>query len=453
MAMKLISLEEAARLLGVSVDELTRRREQREISGYRDGATWKFKEQDILRLRDAEQDVSLDDESDFDLSLPEIELMSPKPATPPLPAIEDDGDTDDVVLLSDLELGQSPGASSTIIGKPGAQSPEESDICIVAEDDGAKNLPGGSGLLSGGSDLAMAGPGGNASDSGSNLRLVIDDQLDVSTEADTQMRISKDLLPGAGKRDISLSDDLAIDELVLADPQGGSSSASRGSKTGDSGIALAVEDLDDDELVLGGSDITLGSADSGISLASPSDSGLSLEEPLKLRTPKEKIVETPDEEESLAPLDEPSEAGSDDDFLLTPMAEADADDADSGSQVIALDSESSFGSDMLGDDAGLGGGMFEDLGGVEAADAAADPLGAGLAAGPGLATAPVGAISSREAPYTMGNVISLSLCALVLSLGGLMTVDLMRNMWSWDEPYSLTSSLGDAILSVVPIGK
>ncbi len=44
--------------------------------------------------------------------------------------------------------------------------------------------------------------------------------------------------------------------------------------------------MGDDELVLGGSgtgsDITLGAADSGISLANPADSGLSLEEPFDL---------------------------------------------------------------------------------------------------------------------------------------------------------------------------
>lgn len=465
MALKLITSEEAAKLLGVSLDELNLFREKREISGYRDGANWKFKEQDILRLkeRQAESEVgssSGDDFDDFNFSTDsaesidsdEFDFDAPATATASPDSQElidlplEDGPTDEVVLLSDLEFGESgPGTSSTIIGRPGVQSPEESDIRIVTDEDSAEV---------------------SANDSGDSLALVVDDQFDVSPEADTQLRISPQA-PGssgldlsaepasggsrAGASDISLGDEsLDMDDLVLgSDPSG-----SRGSKAGESGVALAVEDLDDDEMVLGGgSDITLGSADSGISLASPSDSGLSLEEPLALRPIKGAPLEADSGDVDLAPLDDGSDSGSDDDFLLTPMSDADAGEADSGSQVIALDSESSIGADMFGEDAGMGAGMFEDAGdagmleGDFGAAAEADPLG-GAATSAALAAGPVAV--SREAPYTVWNVFFLSLTALMLSLCGLMMIDLVRNMWSWDTPYTVNSTIADTILPMIP---
>lgn len=468
MALKLITSEEAAQVLGISLDELNHLREQREISGYRDGSNWKFKEQDVLRLKerraddggsessefddfnfsvDAEESV---DSDEFDFGAVSTEAVSKSENQDSQELIElpidEDGMTDEVVLLSDLELGESgPGTSSTIIGRPGTQSPEESDIRILTDEDSA--------------DVSQnVGDASLPSDSGSSLALVVDDQFDVSSEADTQLRIgsqkpsSSGLDLGAGASDISLGDaDLNIDDLVLGgDPSGSSGSGSgRGSKAGESGVALAVEDLDDDELVLGGgSDITLGSADSGISLASPSDSGLSLEEPLALRPKKEAPLA---EDEMSLGLDAESEAGSDDDFLLTPMQ--DADEQDSGSQIIALDSESSIGADMFSDDAGMGGGMFEEAeeGGMLEGDfgavASADPL-AGAATSASLTAGPVSV--PREAPYTMANVISLSACALILGMCGLLMFDLVRNMWSWDTPYTLNSSLADTILGIIP---
>ena len=41
---KLIKLEEAAELLGISAEQLTEMRSRNEVFGYRDGATWKFKQ-------------------------------------------------------------------------------------------------------------------------------------------------------------------------------------------------------------------------------------------------------------------------------------------------------------------------------------------------------------------------------------------------------------------------
>ena len=47
---KLIELEEAAQLLGMTADELTDMRSRNEIFGIRDGSGWKFKEQELERV-------------------------------------------------------------------------------------------------------------------------------------------------------------------------------------------------------------------------------------------------------------------------------------------------------------------------------------------------------------------------------------------------------------------
>ena len=47
MAQKYYNVKEAAKLLGVSEEQVRKMQEQRELYGYRDGADWKFKAEDI----------------------------------------------------------------------------------------------------------------------------------------------------------------------------------------------------------------------------------------------------------------------------------------------------------------------------------------------------------------------------------------------------------------------
>jgi excisionase family DNA binding protein len=50
MAGKLLELKEAADKLGMSPDQLIEMRSRGEIYGYRDGGSWKFKEEEIERV-------------------------------------------------------------------------------------------------------------------------------------------------------------------------------------------------------------------------------------------------------------------------------------------------------------------------------------------------------------------------------------------------------------------
>lgn len=500
MALKLIPLDEAARTLGITVERLNQLRERQEIYGYRDGASWKFKPQDVERLAEDLRSQTVDaplmgDDSDELADLPfdsldsdplaatietdrlqdshEMEINLAHDTTPiPMDGLSD-AESEEVILLSDRELGASePGTSSTIIGKPGVQSPEESDIRLVAHPErGGKP----------GSDVKLKlDPKANES----GIRLIAEPPLDVAPDAPTDLRLedseelsldllsdsSEDDLPvatappakpagkpaagkGGGPAKKPIDDDSGDMELGAEDSEDEFAIANFGAKSSpsDSGVTLASQDLDDDDLVLssaGGSDITLGSADSGISLASPSDSGLNLEEPLELKSMDDDSLELGGDEFAISgdgDSDSAEIAPADDDFLLTPIEDAvDADSEDSGSQVIALDSDSGFG------DSGLleaeGGMLEEDFGAVDSGS----PLGAGLSSAPVMAGAGMAmpGMAPRETPYTLLNVLSLGACAMLLSLSGMMMFDLIRNMWSWDSPYGLNSWLMDTILGL-----
>ena len=90
-----------------------------------------------------------------------------------------------------------------------------------------------------------------------------------------------------------------------------------------------------------GSDITRGATDSGIHLVDPKDSGISLEQPLELGGSAVELLELGEAEHRAGA----TQLKSDDDFLLTPVQEdVLPDESDSGSQVIALDSEEDLSS-------------------------------------------------------------------------------------------------------------
>jgi excisionase family DNA binding protein len=384
MAQKYYNSAETAKLLGTTVDEIKHMLERRELHGYRDGADWKFKVEDIDRLaKDAPQ---------------------PKPA-----AEEDGGD----VLLSEVELGQSdPGMSGTVIGlNPAARMPGGGDVRMAE------------------SDLALSA-------------LNDDSVVPISTKKKS---------PSDSKG--SKFDDLSLDNLTLE----GSSAIITGKSGGSSTIDLGGKGKDDD-LVLGGSsgslssNIVLGS-DSGISLVDPSDSGFSLDTPVSLATPAEESLEL-SEDDMLVSADAPR-AGvlKDDDFLLTPLEEAtDMDGSESGSQVIALDTEGEESGTMIGagsavsmaamidDDMsvqpGLGAGIVGPLDGPAV-------LGPSPTLADGVAISPVSAVG--EPPYTGWQIAGLSVCAVLLLLCGAMMFDLVRCMWSWEQPTTITSGLMNTI--------
>lgn len=460
---KLIPLEEAAGQLGITPDALNEMRQRQEIYGYRDGASWKFKPEDVERLaaKRAGEASGL------------ASGNTGAAGSPPVEGGDDEGD--DMVLLSEFELGESgPSTSSTVIGKPGENIPgHDSDIQIGGGSDvriggsSAKALGGSSGkVIGGGSSGKVIGGGSSGkipSSGGSSTKI---------TGSDAPLNAGDDIpldLADSGTVDLGEGRDSgALDSLPLSS---GSDLTLGSSASFDADDVYAAKEPSDDstinlgasehdELVLGGSgpgsDITISPGDSGISLVDPSDSGLSLEEPLELSAADDSSFDlssdssgSSGDEASDFDSDAVMELKGDDDFLLTPLEESTDDESqDSGSQVIALDSEAEFEESPSPAEMGAPGVALleaeEAEAGFGALEADTALVGAGLAGAPAVVMTP-----SREGQFTGGTVIALSGCVVVLAVTGTMMFDLVRNMWMWDSPYPTSSFLMDNILNLL----
>jgi hypothetical protein len=513
MARKLVPLDEAAKTLGVSPDELNSMRENREIYGYRDGASWKFKPEDVERLAQ------------------ELAERGPKAASDssslPVDIGDFDDDGEDIVLLNESVLGGSMGGSSTVIGaSANLQSPEDSDIKL--------SMGSGIEVVGSGSSTVISKPKTpSSSDSEVTLRLAgerdqggsdvlpIDDSdalpVDLIDEGSGSRKgpgsdlilgtehsvgdgsavgpgseltlvtggSSGKLVGGGPGSDLTLATGGSSGKLVRGGPGSDLTLATGGSsgklKAGEPGSDLTLGGADEDVFHMHdsdgslairladepsgggpGSDITISPGDSGINLIDASDSGISLEDPLELSSADDESsfdLSSDSSGDSSGTLGDSADFDSDavmelqseDEFLLTPLEESmDDESQDSGSQVIALDSDTEF------DDANpTVMGPVDNIGSLLEPDDAAVGFGAGDlglsgAAAPTLAMAPGGMVmaSGREAPYSVLQILGLSACVLMLALTGMMTFDLMRNMWSWDGAYTANSAIMDKILEM-----
>ncbi len=484
MASKLIQLNDAAQMLGVSSGELTEMRSSGEIHGYRDGSSWKFKIEEIKRFAD-DRGIVLGKGSSLELP---AAAKNDDDLDDLLVGVEEDAD-DDVgsVLVSEEELGHSgETTSSTIIGKE--ESLDDSDL----------------GLAESGMELAEGG-----SDTPLTDEAVSDLTLADGVTSDLQLieGTSDPLMPTTSSTELGLGDgegsqvelEEAVRDTDLELVAGGSDPFPTGSEgksdtdklletesaTGsdlelavDSALTLSDEDDDDlslspgsvidlsededDDLVLSssgaGSDLTLGAGDSGINL-SPTDSGLSLEEePLDLGGSSVEQLELPEDddmislEEDIGDPDAATQLKADDEFLLTPVEEAD--DESSGSQVIALDEDSAvYDADaqtMLGAAApalapidqqqplvAADAEMFGD--GVEGA--AGDQVAQPLTQQVGVPTE-----SLPESKYSVWNVLSLLVIMVFLGATGIFVVDLMKNVFGADVDSGPANALMDKIV-------
>jgi excisionase family DNA binding protein len=498
MPQKFISLSDAAQQLGISKDRLNQLREKGKLRAYRDGASWKFRADDIAKLAaegvpppsspssvinlDAEQEGSAAgpvSSSGLDLDLAEEEQSATAATSdvdledidePTVPAgvsdadlgdeevleTEDEADAlSDSILLSEAELGGGSGRPpSTIIGK--AEMDAEADLA-TAED----SHPGPE------SDVRLASPASDVLASGTSEDIFgaslpspsgsFDqaEELEVDLEAESSRVLGpEDASKAKAAAEVAKA---AADtgDLVLAP---GSSVTNVGSDislggggvsgTGLTGLSSLELESDEDEQVLGegsGSDITLSSESSGINIISPSDSGLALDEvPLDLsggamgssldlgEVGEEEDVALEPLEISEAPAPEVSGAEA---FQLTPLGEEAEEEEKDSSQIIALEEISE-----------------EDAAPAEAAGVEAEMLGdefgvVGLATGGGAAAAVVEPVV--ETPFSTPVIVFLGLCILLLAICGMMVFDLIRNMWSWDQVYSVNSSLLDALYPLI----
>ena len=403
---KFVELNEAAQKLGLTPDQLVEMRSNGEIHGYRDGASWKFKIEEVERVATERAGGASGDDDVF-------------------PFGGDDENPDESVLVSEEELGHSgETTSSTIIGKAGEAESAESDLALSAD----------AGLgLDEGSDLALV------ADPGSDKEM-------QSTSSDSLNASDLGLSSGTGDLGSDAADDSGDLDL-------------------DGELALS----DDDELVLSGSgsgsDLSLGAADSGINLSSPSDSGLSLESDsgVSLQSPTDSglsleddlldgsgssisALELPEDEDVLA-LDDSESVQQDEQFMLTPSEDMPAlDESDSGSQVIALEDSEAFDQESFEP---VGDALVAEDGGL---DAQLDALGG--AAGPAVAMGPTGYASAElaEAPYSVWNIMGLVFILIFLAVTGVLMTDTLRNMWGWEDGRDVSTGISQGIASIFGSG-
>lgn len=464
---KFVDLDEAAKMLGVTADTLNEMRERQKIYGYRDGGSWKFKIEDVERVI---SDRDSADEGEY-------------------AELDEDPDS---ILLSEVELGGSDeSTSSTIIGgRSSKKDSADSDIQLAPPsgiDEPLKvEKPKHDSAVDLDAPLTASGKGGSdLLAAGSGVSPMFDEldtlDLDMPSAADSGihgMPTSKgdsalDLGLDAGGSAITMgSDALSLDgsNLTL-----GEASGLELESDADGGSAIDLAGDEDGDLVLGGSshgDLSR-SGDSGISLLDPADSGISLEsQPLELGGSAVESLELGEDDMLVA--DDPAASvaasgadigESDDDFLLTPLEEGGAEESDSGSQVIPLEDDLQFeemapGASAVtggvsglqsGPQSSLGGLLEEDLGGGFGSAAALSESALTPASMPAAASAPAamsgGVAMAPDVPFSGWVVTLLALCAVMLMLVGTFTFDLLRNMWSWDKPYDVNSTLMTAVLS------
>jgi excisionase family DNA binding protein len=239
MAGKFLTLEEAARHLGVTVEQVNQFVDRKKLFPMRDGATIKFKVDDVERLiQDLADEIPSTDELDIDL-----EPASPAPAAGSLSGL----DADELVLGDAIEAGDSlfadggdPAAASNTIVRSGGGS-------VAAGDASGLSLPSASGA-SAADILFDDGAGGNDD-------LALESVLGASSigASSPSLAAKSGITGGPGQIDETLAIDLGD-----AGAAGGSGSLAIGS---DAGLAGSPE-----------------ATGAGLALSGALDSGLSLED-------------------------------------------------------------------------------------------------------------------------------------------------------------------------------
>jgi hypothetical protein len=476
-------MEQAATMLGMSVEQINELRSNQEIFGYKDGGTWKFKMTELERVADNlgvslgkageavvekakeaadsfddldfgdSEELLLDDDSSSDsmeLEIDEdssVELMQSKKASDIFSDLEEDG-----VTLEDSGLLPS-GTSKDLDDKDVLISnSDEIDLgesgSLKLQDEGSVNL-GESGVLDlgtgsevfddddqlsfGSSDISLASGSSKKlkeGDTGSDV--LSGEEASEGSASDT----GKMLGEGGGDDLLLAEDDLFEDDLVLQDSASFEDSSDLGSDFEESDLILDDSDSS--------SELALEANQSGISL-SPNESGISLgDEPLELGGSDIDDLELPEDDMIVLEDAADPEAATmmqEDDFNLTPLEQSlDGEDSSgSSSQVIALEdseiyadeseatilgeSDSNFGEPAIVDD---GFGPESGLGAAGVAGGAMIP---GMVEDGMVHTGPVG---PPEAEYSLMNILALGGAAAILFLGALLAFDTCRNLWVGD---------------------
>ncbi len=499
MAGNLIDLAEAAKLLNLSPEQVTELSQKGSLRSFRAGSSLKFKQADVEnylaeQAAGGESSLSLSEDADS-LLVEDAGKSGAKPGSVIGVGSDDSdielstGSIDSDLALDDSSVGQGDSEfgleDSAIAGdKPKADSdinlgsemslvPDsegtgvnlvagDSDIDILSGSGIDQGTPSGSGILGADSDFGF--DDGESNIPSSDLAIGDGDtggmELGLADDSNDE---GEELTLGGSSLTLD-DDDLALDSGIALD------SNISGSDIGGSEIDLAADD--DDDLVLGGSgigsDLTLSAADSGINL-NPNDSGLSLdEEPLELTGSSVDALELPEDDDIalddvIGDPDAATQLKQDDEFFLTPV-EDDGDDDESGSQVIALEDSMGYAdpaaATMLGQPGGDEvGAALDGMGDAAPAMLVAedpDMFGGPQPAGGGSVTPQMmpqpaqAPAAAPEAPYSVWNVLTLLMVLMLMIFGGMLMMDLVRNMWTFEGGVASTTMM-DTIVEALQL--
>lgn len=496
MVQSFYTLQQAAEVLGITEDELKRMAQSREVRAFADGGSWKFRQQDIEELartreHGSDPDIQLSDSTSFSDS--DSDDILDEDAQVMLDALPGDAFTDDdsAKTIIGVKGGGSASDSDVRLLLSDENAAGDSDVRLVgdsstslgggAEDDDAVDL---------GDDISKA-------PSDSDIRMTFDDSvvnpsaLDDARDSDFGER-TEEITLREEDFDLALSGNSAskltepqgiIDQSASDDDldfnfdddmstgfkvEGGSDFDLAGFDSDDelpSAKGSTAPVLDDDDLTIplesiklqddsdislapDDSDITAGAPDSGINLGRPDDSGISLESAdqessdsefeLSLDSDSETDIfgsdELPafkddddDDQIKVAASDSSeTEEVSDSDFELA-IDEDFEDDEESGSEVVAIDEDEEEEEPVAAEE-----DYGEDYEDYEDVAATGEP--ATLQRG-------VTAAAASNPPWPGWLAAPLSITAFVLIICGMMMVEVMRNAWSHQTPYTLSGTV------------
>jgi hypothetical protein len=505
------TLEEAARVLGMNPEDLKSEAQKRQVRAFLDGGTWRFRVGDVdelarrrgmgsdaeLKLSDLEVPIAAHEEPDeIDLSEFQLGAASPDHGGP---TVSDSG-ADQDILLDDLSLPPNATASSSVIigmQTTGGRMPSDSDVRLIPDNTGV------SGSRSSDSDVRLApmDPKKRQRPSDSDVKVRRPSDSDVTLVADDTSEHAS--LAPAGLNDTSIrqspvsgsSEDMvpALDSDSDFDLSPSSQVVDALQPDSGSDFELsALEGSDEFEAtpMVGPSDSDVTAADpgfSGINLSRPSDSGINLQmasglglggaesielaplsgsnikptapakpKPAKTPPPARKAPQKPekdifdDTDFEVDALD--TDKDSDDRTMqLEAQSDFELEDADTGSEVFAIDEEdvdqnaaTALGPSVAGsvaddddDDDDTFGAAEDEMGGgwdVESESGSIPAASTRAAAGPSPMMAGSGA-SPEWGGLWVGILGVATLFMLFLTF---VSIDLVRNLYDFrgDSPAS-----------------
>lgn len=420
---KYLSLEETAARLNVTTDQLIRMRENGEIRGFADRGTWKFRQEDVdevARLRQAD-------------SNPDVPMFAD---SGPMVIGDDVSETGSSTVLAEAGSGGDVGEQPTVIRKGSTGAASDSDVKLVGSD-------------SSDSDITLA-PTREAGDSDSDVKLVSEP---VSDGSDSDVQLIEQGAAGEDSSDsdvalISGSDSTVALDVVPDDSEQASVLSEEAGLALDSGSSLTLAadsgiSLEADE----GITLDVGS-ESGISLEAIGDSGISLEDsdefggtvPMMDALPAaESVEETKFEipavhDDSTFDLRMEGRGGDTGVLDVQESQQAGLDDAvfDLDEEGTEASDELEVSADILGEDEEL-----EDLDIFDADEGLFEESGASQE----FAAPVAGRAMAVEAEWGGGVVASLAVSCALMVVATIVSFDLVRSMWLWNEPTPVTSAL------------